>query len=336
MPDTSDITAARRALLEKYLRGEVTQTTSLSTATTPAQRAETLSARAPVVAIQPSGSKQPFFFLHGDWIRGAFFCFPLAHSIGKEQPFYISHPYKLADLEHLPTIEAIATEHLKAIRAIQPQGPYLLGGFCNGALLVHEMALQLHAQQEKVDLLVMMDPMEPVPPPARKRTYQAMRYLGNLLHVHPRNQLDWFLLLRYLDKYAKHVYRYMRYPHYRRLITQQRNDERIELLHLVYPHFSALLPSFQELRKDYEDTFNWLACEYSPNLYSGKITVFWNSEEPFHSFRRTYWRNMMREKNENDVDIHIVAGSHSTCKTDHLPDMAKHLGACLQQLYPSS
>ncbi len=338
MPGTSDLSEAKRALLEKYLRGEVVQVASPSTGNaSPKSRTatETMNARAPIVAVQAAGSKRPFFFLHGDWLRGAFFCFPLSYNLGADQPFYILHPYKLADLETLPTIEAMAAEHLSVIRTIQPEGPYLLGGFCNGALLAHEMALQLNAQGQKVDLLVMMDPMEPVPPPKRKFTYRVIRRVGTRLHINPRRQLDGFLFLRYVDRYLRHIYRYLRYPHYRKLIEQQRSDERIELLHLVYPRFTTLCPSSRELRKDYEDTFNWIACEYTPGLYSGKCTVFWNSEEPFHSFRRQQWRERMKEKGEKDVDMHIIAGSHSTCKTDHLHDMARHLSLCLKQMEAS-
>ena len=41
---------------------------------------------------------------------------------------------------------------------MQPQGPYLLGGYCVGGLVALEMAQRLQAQQQAIDLLVLIDP----------------------------------------------------------------------------------------------------------------------------------------------------------------------------------
>jgi thioesterase domain-containing protein len=45
------------------------------------------------------------------------------------------------------------------VRSVQPAGPYLLGGYCNGALVAFEMAQLLRAQGQKIDLLVLLAPM---------------------------------------------------------------------------------------------------------------------------------------------------------------------------------
>jgi len=112
----------------------------------------------PVMAIQTGGSKRPFFFLHRQWKEGnAFFSYPLARDLGADQPFYVLEPYRLESLPVAPTLEAIAAAHLRSLRAVQPEGPYLLGGWCNGALIAYEMARQLHEQGQELDLLVLMD-----------------------------------------------------------------------------------------------------------------------------------------------------------------------------------
>ena len=41
---------------------------------------------------------------------------------------------------------------------VQPEGPYLLGGFCGGGLIAFEMAHQLRTQGQAVDLLVLIEP----------------------------------------------------------------------------------------------------------------------------------------------------------------------------------
>jgi len=88
-----------------------------------------------ITAVQTVGSKRPFFFLHGDFRRGAFYCFPLARDLGSDQPFYALEPYSFDGLQVPPTLEAMAAAHIKLLRIVQPEGPYLLGGYCNGGLV---------------------------------------------------------------------------------------------------------------------------------------------------------------------------------------------------------
>src|SRR5438105_9094732 len=118
--------------------------------------------RTPVVPLHTGGSRRPFFFLHGHYLGTAHYCLPLARALGPDRPLYALDPYRLDDLAVPPPLEEIAATHLEALRAIQPAGPYLLGGFCNGGLVAYEMARQLHAAGQTVDLLVLMDPM-PLP-----------------------------------------------------------------------------------------------------------------------------------------------------------------------------
>jgi len=110
----------------------------------------------PLVPIQTTGTKTPFFFLHGDFSGGGFFCRDLARHLGEDRPFYALHPHGLHGELPPPTIEAMAMERLAEVRRVQPKGPYLLGGFCNGALVAFEMARQLAAAGETIDTVVMI------------------------------------------------------------------------------------------------------------------------------------------------------------------------------------
>jgi len=84
------------------------------------QQQEAVQSRAPLLAVQASGSRRPFFFLHGDWTGGAFYCFDLSRALGSEQPFYVLEPYKFGGLQVLPTLGEIAAAHLESLRAVQP------------------------------------------------------------------------------------------------------------------------------------------------------------------------------------------------------------------------
>ena len=69
---------------------------------------------------------------------------------GPDQPTLIVHPHGLAGDAVPPTIEAMAADRLRAVRAMRPAGPYVIGGHCNGALVAFEMARQLVAAGEEV------------------------------------------------------------------------------------------------------------------------------------------------------------------------------------------
>jgi amino acid adenylation domain-containing protein len=55
------------------------------------------------------------------------------------------------------TLEAIAAGCVREVQRIQPKGPYRLGGECTGGLVAYEMAQQLCAAGERVELLLLID-----------------------------------------------------------------------------------------------------------------------------------------------------------------------------------
>jgi hypothetical protein len=109
MPDTPELSEARRALLEKYLRGDLPRT-ALPTEpiTRPDQESpvslSSTDSRTRLLAIQNGGSRRPLFFLHVHWQGGAFYCFTLAHDLGSDQPFYMLEPYIFDGQQTPPTL----------------------------------------------------------------------------------------------------------------------------------------------------------------------------------------------------------------------------------------
>jgi amino acid adenylation domain-containing protein len=116
----------------------------------------------PLVPIQPLGSNPPFFCVHP--IFGVVFpYYELAHHLGKNQPFYGLQPIGL-DGKNAPLtrIEDMAAHYIEAIRSVQPQGPYFLGGWSFGGLVAFEMAQQLQKSGDKVAVLAMLDTLAPI------------------------------------------------------------------------------------------------------------------------------------------------------------------------------
>lgn len=59
------------------------------------------------------------------------------------------------------TFPGMAAAHVRAIRAVQPEGPYRLAGFCFGGNLAAEIACQLEEEGEKVEMLFLLEASPP-------------------------------------------------------------------------------------------------------------------------------------------------------------------------------
>jgi amino acid adenylation domain-containing protein/non-ribosomal peptide synthase protein (TIGR01720 family) len=113
------------------------------------------------VAIQPNGTKPPFFCVPGVGGNVLYF-YELAHHLGPDQPFYALQAVGL-DGKSAPftSIEEMAAHYLKELQTIQPQEPYRLGGHSFGGLVAFEMSLQLQKQGQEVAFLAILDTLAP-------------------------------------------------------------------------------------------------------------------------------------------------------------------------------
>jgi thioesterase domain-containing protein len=107
-------------------------------------------------AVQDKGGEgQPFIFVlagYGDaWVAQG-----LARALGPEHTVYGIQPPSDAAAKTARELAAIYVEHL---RAVQPNGPYCLGGYSAGAVMALEIAIQLRAQGEVVGLVALLDPL---------------------------------------------------------------------------------------------------------------------------------------------------------------------------------
>ncbi len=79
-----------------------------------------------------------------------------ARGLGENYPLYglTPHPTRRGHQEILKEVVAL---NLQEIRAIQPQGPYYLGGNCSGGIIAFEIAQQLIKEGEQVLLVFMIE-----------------------------------------------------------------------------------------------------------------------------------------------------------------------------------
>ena len=110
-----------------------------------------------LVPLQPTGSKDPFFWIHGEASDGL-----MARYLGSDQPVYgLRHQGEDGKRIRHTTVETIASHYASEIRQVQPRGPYLLGGYCFGALVAFEIAHQFSQQGEDIRMLFLLDPDQP-------------------------------------------------------------------------------------------------------------------------------------------------------------------------------
>ena len=121
------------------------------------------------------GRKTPFFLVAG-MFGNVLNLRHLAHLLGTDRPFYGLQARGLYGDEapHADLVQA-ATDYITEIKAVQPHGPYMLGGFSGGGITALEIAQQLTAAGDVVASLVMLDTPLPVRRPLTRVDRMAIQ-----------------------------------------------------------------------------------------------------------------------------------------------------------------
>jgi thioesterase domain-containing protein/acyl carrier protein len=277
--------------------------------------------RSPLIPVQITGSKKPFFFLHGDWTGGAYYCFTLARHAGLDQPFYVLEPFVSDDDPGIPTIESLAASYIKLIRSVQPEGPYELGGYCNGGVIAYEIAQQLQCQGEQVDFLALVDP-------ASESSAKNFVYLfERILHLTEKQQWGIYLHLR-------HIYIRKIRPMLLQL-SHTVDDQLLQGIKMLVDQdqeFTRWFPPIKTLRKDYDTIFSWALQHYKFKPYRGKATYIWDHES-LSMGGRDFWINNVQI---NETESHDIPGTHYGILVDDIQSFAECLGASLKKVQEHS
>jgi amino acid adenylation domain-containing protein len=290
----------------------------------------------PLLKIQPRGSRKPFFFVHGGMVPegGISCCFQLARYLGKERPFYALQSLRLE------TIEVMAASHLEVLRAVEPHGPYLLGGYCKGGLVAFEMAQQLRALGERVGLLVVIDAV--VRNSSFRFHHKLVSSTARLLRLDADQQLDCFLRLRDfvicfgelsgLKQVTFVLKKVRKLGQAAKLLARLlwRNCQPKGVFTIPQPAAPTPdNPAGSNRRAPWNPTrSSRVVGGYVAYPYSGRVTVFSSNERQHKTDDPTLgWRHVASE-----VDLHVIPGDHQTCLTEHFDVSAKYLKSCLDNL----
>ncbi len=112
-----------------------------------------------ITEVQRGSGKNPFFAIVVPGVNALGYI-NLARHLGSDEPLYKiqglgprlrGRPYTAKEFEDL------AAEYIRAMKTVQPTGPYCVGGMCEGARIAFDMARLLEAQHEEVSFLGVFD-----------------------------------------------------------------------------------------------------------------------------------------------------------------------------------
>jgi acyl-CoA synthetase (AMP-forming)/AMP-acid ligase II/thioesterase domain-containing protein len=112
----------------------------------------------PLYPFHADGDRPPLYFFHGDFASGGLCVRRVVQLLGPDQPIITIDPHGLHGEPTPMSIEAMAADRLPLILERHAGGPFLLGGYCNGALVAFETARLLVADGHSVEMVAMIDP----------------------------------------------------------------------------------------------------------------------------------------------------------------------------------
>ncbi|NTX52768.1 amino acid adenylation domain-containing protein [Myxococcus sp. CA039A] len=238
-----------------------------------------------LVELRSGRTKRPFFCIHP--VGGTVLAYAeLAHLLGPDQPFYgLQAPGLDGEAPTLDSVESLAAHYLRAVRTVQPRGPYLLGGWSLGGTLAFELAQQLQEQGEQVDLLVLID------------TYAR---------AHPGGAVDreWLEPTRLGALFFRDLLRAAGadLPCSEAALSQLAPEEALHLLEEAGRKAAALPESgLSALREVFESNLR-AAWRYVPRPYTGTLLSIESGESP----RAHEWELLAR----GGVEVHTLPGDH--------------------------
>ena len=112
-------------------------------------------AESSLVPLKRDGSRPPVFLMPG--IGNEMWTFlELVNNVAADQPVFGVLPSERAT-DRATTLTETAARYAADIEAFLPDGPFVLAGYCSGAVTAFEVARQLKARGRRVPLLVVFD-----------------------------------------------------------------------------------------------------------------------------------------------------------------------------------
>jgi thioesterase domain-containing protein len=262
-----------------------------------------------LIPIRRTGSKPPLFCVARPNLNALGFMF-LARRLSKDQPVFGLQSHMKEDgsfwtYSH-QDYEQKAAEYIEAMRRIEPNGPYLLTGFCEGAHIAFEMARQLEAMNRPVAMIAILDawPIENTISRSRFKLRSYMRALRRWANMSVHDQL------RSIEK---------------KLLRQT--------LSSVYDSANGnktQTPEFRNRIAVQLERRYWPGPDFKPPTYSGNITLFRTAKQDFHRIRD--YQMGWGSRALGGVDVIPIPGAHSRIlREPNVIDLARKMEDCINR-----
>ncbi|WP_420643165.1 SDR family NAD(P)-dependent oxidoreductase [Candidatus Leptofilum sp.] len=271
----------------------------------------------PLVAIQPKGSKIPFFCVHGGFGNVLNF-YDLTRYLGPEQPFYGLQARGVNGKQPpFTSLQEMAAEYVKQVRSVQPEGPYMMGGFSMGGEVAYEMAQQLHAQGQEVALVALLDTHNPEFARRRQNVLRMAEGPESIAGGSNKDTAEYgeglIFKLRLFKRWAG--------------IKMQLAHTDLEKYRLFW-RVRRMLSSGQTLPQSLISPYLWkshidLVNNHEPKPYPGRVTLFRASETELSNpnGEGIGWFRLA----QGGVDLHIIHGTHNIVKEPYVAELARML-----------
>lgn len=269
-----------------------------------------------LVMIQTGGTRPPFFCVHaagGNVLE----YHDLARLLGPDQPFYGLQSKGLNGKdEPLTNIKDMAAHYVREMREVQPEGPYLIGGRSLGGTVAFEMACQLEADGEEVALLALLD----VYPAGYFKLLPKSNDLGGRARRLARKYASHLQNLRELSLTQKVSYVATKLSFAPDKIKHRAYRRAYKLYRKFGRPLSPVLKNIEALN------FNAVR-DYTPQIYSGKATLFSANDLTASFDVEDGWRQLVAE-----LEVHEIDGNHlDIIKEPHVRVLAAKLDGCLHR-----
>lgn len=270
----------------------------------------------PLVGIQVGGSKRPFFCAHA---VGGNLCsyLELARQLGPDQVFYGLETPVAEFGPQFNTLEEMAASYVNEIRSVQPEGPYLIGGWSMGGIIAFEMAHELLRQGQQVGLLAIMD----VGPPDEEELAVDEELIRNSLEF----TLESFNIspAPFADDWDY-------------IIQQLKADERLPFVLEKAKAAKMLDPAlgFEQVRRVYDQiNINFrLLNDYKPKVYPGKL-IFFKGERVNYENEVENLKSAWAALSRQELTMHLLPCSHfEMVHKPHVEQLARLLQGYFEQV----
>jgi thioesterase domain-containing protein len=276
--------------------------------------------------------KQPFFWIHES--TGGVYCYiDLVKHLRHDRPFYGFQAPGLVGVvpcaDPVPgtaptptlftSIEEMATFYIGALLAIQPEGPYFLGGYSFGGYVAFEMARQLQAQGCSVAFLAILDSY----PREQDSSASASAGTGTCA---PTTVKDYTQPMMRMAELLERYWRNKVSVSYSDLCCLQPDEQLAYFLDCLKG--AQVVPDdmdVAQLRRfmQVDEAHSYCFRRYRPKHYSGRITLF-RSEDGKND--PSLWAPFSSEP----AEVHPVPGDHILMVVEpHVKSLAVQLQRCL-------